>query len=300
MEQQTEPGWDLYRAFLAVLREGSLSAAGRALGLAQPTVGRHVEALEQALGLALFTRSGHGLAPTEAALALRPHAETLAASAAALLRAASGHGSGVHGTVRVTASEIIGAEVLPSILARLHGANPELAIELSLSNRTEDLLRRDADIAVRMVRPVQEALLTRHLGDAEIGLYAHRSYLDRRGAPGGVDELPAHALIGFDAETAFIRRLNVQSVVLHRRMFALRTDSDLAQLAAVRAGFGIGVCQAGLARRDPSLVRLLPEAFSVKLEVWLTMHEDLRASPRCRVAYDTLAAGLSDYLGKPV
>ena len=280
--EQAEPGWDLYRSLLAVLREGSLSGAARALGLAQPTVGRHIEALERALGLALFTRSGQGLAPTDAALALRPQAEALAANAAALLRSASGHGAGTRGAVRVTASEVIGAEVLPPILARLHQANPELAVELALSNRTADLLRRDADIAVRMVRPVQEALVTRHLGGTELGLHAHRSYLDRRGVPRGVDELPAHALIGFDTETAFIRRLNVRDIVLRRDMFALRTDSDLAQLAAIRAGFGIGVCQAGLARRDPALVRLLPEAFSARLEVWLTMHEDLRASARCR------------------
>lgn len=197
-----EPGWDLYRSFLAVLREGSLSGAARALGLTQPTLGRHVEALEQTLGLALFTRSGHGLMPTEAALELRPHAEALAASAAALLRAASGRGAGTRGTVRITASEVVGAEVLPPILARLRREHPELVVELVLSNRTEDLLRRDADIAVRMVRPAQEALVARRLGVVELGLHAHQRYLDRCGAPAVLDDLRAHALIGFDRETA--------------------------------------------------------------------------------------------------
>jgi DNA-binding transcriptional LysR family regulator len=296
MDDRAEPGWDLYRSFLAVLREGSLSGAARALGLAQPTVGRHVEALEQALGLALFTRSGQGLAPTEAALELRPHAEALAASAAALLRAASGQGSsGTRGTVRVTASEVVGAEVLTPILARLRRENPGLVVELALSNRTEDLLRRDADIAVRMVRPAQGALVARRLGVVELGLHAHRLYLDRCGAPVVLDDLRAHALIGFDCESAFTRGLRARGVALHRGMFALRTDSDLAQLAAVRAGFGIGVCQVGLARRDPSLVRVLPDAFSIGLETWLAMHEDLRASRRCRAASDALAAGLADY-----
>lgn len=292
-----EPGWDLYRSFLAVLREGSLSGAARALGLAQPTVGRHVEALERGLGLALFTRSGQGFAPTVAALALRPHAEALEASAAALLRAASGQASGTTGTVRVTASEVVGAEVLPPILARLRRGNPGIVVELALSNRTEDLLRRDADIAVRMVRPAQEALVARRLGTIELGLHASRGYLERcGGAPSGPTDLRGHALIGFDRESAFIRRLRDAGVGLHRGMFALRTDSDLAQLAAIRAGCGIGVCQVGLARRDPDLVRVLPGAFSIELETWLAMHEDLRASRRCRAAFEALAAGLAEYI----
>src|SRR5882757_6159005 len=141
--EKHEPDWALYRTFLAVLREGSLSAAARALGLTQPTVGRQVEALEQALDLALFTRSLHGLAPTEAAAELRSHAEALEAGAAALLRAASGQGGELRGTVRVTASEIIGGEVLPPIVAALQEAHPRLLIELVLSNRVEDLLLRE-------------------------------------------------------------------------------------------------------------------------------------------------------------
>ncbi|HTR17533.1 MAG TPA: LysR family transcriptional regulator [Acetobacteraceae bacterium] len=291
-----EPGWELYRAFLAVLQHGSLSGAARALGLTQPTLGRHVDALEQALGLPLFTRSQHGLAPTEAALELRPYAETLAATAAALLRVASGQGGQVRGTVRITASEVIGAEVLPSILARLRQAQPELVIELVLSNKTEDLLRRDADIAVRMHHPVQEALVARHLGTIELGLHAHPHYLAHCGRPASLDDLRSHTLVGFDQETGMTRRLRARGIPLHRGLFALRADSDLAQLAAIRAGFGIGVCQVALAQREPRLLRVLPGAFSFQLDTWLAMHEDLRASPRCRATFDALAAGLSDYI----
>lgn len=292
---RTDPGWDLYRSFLAVLREGTLSGAARSLGLAQPTIGRHVEALEEALGLPLFTRSGQGLAPTEAALDLRRHAEAIAASAAALLRAASGRGAAAGGTVRITASEVIGAEVLPPIIARLQQAHPAIVVELVLSNRTEDLLRRDADIAVRMVRPAQEALVARRLGAIELGLHATRRYLDRRGVPAGPDDLRGHALIGFDRETAFIRGLRTGGLPLRRESFALRTDSDLAHLAAIRAGCGIGVCQVPLARAA-GLVRLLPDAFAPRLETWLAMHEDLRSSRPCRVAFDALSEGLSDYI----
>jgi DNA-binding transcriptional LysR family regulator len=304
-DSDSEPGWELYRSFLAVLQEGSLSAAARSLGLAQPTLGRHVEALEAALGLALFTRSQLGYAPTEAALALQPAAEALAAAAAALRRVASGQGGAdgrsdgqnVRGTVRISASEVVGVEVLPPILAALREQHPALVIELSLSNRLEDLLRREADIAVRMQRPQQEVLVARRIGAIVVGLHARDDYLVRHGMPRTLNDLAGHALIGFDRETAFIRSLRRELGGLKRDSFALRADSDLAQLAAIRAGFGIGFCQVGLARRDPRLKRVLARRFSVSLDTWLAMHQDLRDSPRCRVAFDALAAGLQGYVG---
>jgi len=288
------PDWSLYRSFLSVLRTGSLSAAARDDGLTQPTVGRHIDTLEQALGVALFTRSQQGLTPTEAALELQPYAESLEATAAALVRAAVGR-AGTQGTVRITASEVVGAEVLPPILTQLRADHPEITLELVLSNRTEDLLQREADIAVRMVRPTQQALSARRVGDIELGLHARREYLDRHGTPTSVAELREHALIGFDHENAFIRSVRAQGLAVERSMFALRSDSDLAQLACLRAGFGIGVCQVGLARRGPELVRVLAKSFLFKLEVWIVMHSDLRSSRRCRVVSDALARGLSAY-----
>ena len=291
-----EPNWDHYRSFLAVLDAGSLSAAARELGLAQPTLGRHIDALESALGYALFVRSQLGYLPTEQALLLKPYAQTLSATASALLRAASSGGDQARGTVRITASEAVGCEVLPPILARLHQQHPELQIELAVSNRPQDLLRREADIAVRMLAPAQEALVARRIGAIELGMFAHRSYLERRGVPSALADLPTHALIGFDHENAFIRRLKHHLGDLTRSMFALRSDSDLAQLAAIRAGFGIGICQAGIARRDPQLVRVLPELFSIELDTWLAMHEDLRNSKRCTVVFAALADGLTSYM----
>jgi DNA-binding transcriptional LysR family regulator len=291
-----EPDWSLYRTFLAVLDEGSLSGAARELGLAQPTVGRHVEQLEQALDVALFTRSQHGLAPTEAAQQLRPYAESLASTAAALMRVASGQHGPMQGSVRVTASEVIGAEILPPILARLREDHPELSIELALNNRVENLLNREADIAVRMVRPEQEALIAKRLGDIPLGLFGHRSYIERRGAPTSLADAAQHSLVGFDRDETFLRAFREKIGEVDRRMFALRTDNQLAQFAAIRAGFGLGVCQVGLARRDPNLVRLLPAALEVRLETWLAMHEDLRHTPRCRVVFDALAEGLARYI----
>ncbi|MES3023981.1 MAG: LysR family transcriptional regulator [Pseudomonadota bacterium] len=288
-----EPEWNLYRAFLAVLQAGSLSAAARELGMAQPTVGRHIDALEQAVGCALFVRSQHGFLPTDQALQLRPYAESLAATASAFLRAATSHGDGARGTVRVTAGEMVGCELLPPILARLRHDYPELKIELALSNRMQDLLRREADIAVRLQRPEQEGLVARRVGAIELGLHAHADYLARRGTPASLAQLREHSLIGFDHETAFIRTLKHQLGDLKRDDFALRADSELAQLAAMRAGCGIGICEAGLAAREPKLVRLLPDLFSVKLDAWVAMHDDLRESKRCSVVFAAIADGLA-------
>jgi len=291
-----DPSWDLYRTFLAVLTENSLSGAARMLGLTQPTVARHIDALEAAVGYDLFVRSQRGLAPTEAALELRPYAEMLATTSAALLRAASGHGKAVKGTVRISASEVIGVEVLPPILAVLRARYPELIIELVLSNSLDDLLRREADVAVRMVEPVQDALVARHVGAITLGLHAHERYLDRRGVPSTLAHLHEHDLIGFDRETPAIRSMLKRVRGLDPATFALRADSDLAQLAAIRAGFGIGVCQVPLAARDPGLVRVLADVFALDLGTWIVIHEDQKTSPRCRAVFDALVNGLGDYL----
>src|SRR4051812_30269985 len=268
-----DPDWSLYRAFLAVMTEGSLSAAARALGLTQPTLGRQVAELERALGVALFTRSPQGLKPTDAALDLQPHAQAMAGAASALVRAASGTGDTARGVVRVTASEIIGAEVLPPILADFLPNHPGVAAELSLDNQQQDLLRGAADIAVRMVRPTQDALVARRLADTHLGLYAHRRYIETEGAPTSLEQLRDHAVVGFDKGTPFLRGL-VQRVPLPPQGFAFRADSDLAQLAAVRAGFGLGFIQHGVARRDPDLVPVCPGQIGFDLPVWLVMHED--------------------------
>lgn len=194
-------------------------------------------------------------------------------------------------------AEVIGVEVLPPILTALREQHPALKIELGLTSRVEDLLKREADIAVRMVRPSQDVLWVRRVGTIELGLHAREDYLARHGTPRSVDELTNdHAIIGFDRETAFLRGLRKELGPLRRERFALRADSDLAQLAAIRAGYGIGVCQVGLARRDPRLVRVLPRAFSMPLDTWVAMHMDLRDNPRCRVAFEAVAEGLARYI----
>ena len=291
------PNWDLYRSFLAVMMHGSLSSAARALGLAQPTVGRHIETLQAALSnQPLFTRSPTGLRPTETALALRPHAEAMAVAAEALIRTASGEADAVRGVVRVTASQVVGAEVLPPMLTGFHEAYPEVVIEMALSDRQEDLLRREADIAVRMARPTQDAIVARRIGAVPVMLFAHRHYIERHGMPTSLASL-GHAGIGFDRDLNIPRLMAAMPTPLGRDNFSFRSDSDLAQLAALRAGFGVGACHTGLARRDPDLIPVLQDAFRLDLEVWVAMHEDLRASARMRAMFDWLVAELTKYVG---
>ena len=290
-------GWDLYRSFLGVLQEGSLSAAARSLGITQPTVGRHIAALERELKLTLFVRSQTGLVPTEAARSLQSYAEQMANTASTLARVAASHGEGIGGVVRVTASEIVGVEVLPEIFARLRDDHPGLQLELALSNLPQDLLHREADIAVRMFRPRQAQLIAVNMGEVEVGLYATRGYLDRKGVPGALSDLSGHSLVGFDAPSDFVRQtLKLLPREFQRENYVLRSDSDLAQLAMIRAGCGIGACQRPLAARSPALVPVLADVFLFKMDVWVTMHQDLRNSRPHRAAFDGLRAGLQDYL----
>jgi DNA-binding transcriptional LysR family regulator len=291
-----EPGWELYRSFLAALRAGSLSGAARSLKLTQPTIGRHIDALEAALETVLFTRSQHGLQPTDAAVELAPYAESMASSAGALMRAASGNSQEIRGAVRLSASEVVGVEVLPPMLVSLHEQHPLLALELVVSNQVRDLLRRDVDLAVRNVRPTQTGLTAKKIGDVTLGLHAHRRYLNSHGTPRTIDDLKNHALIGYDQETPAVRSLQAKGMGFSRDMFALRTDNDLAHLAAMRAGYGIGVCQVPIGQREVNLIRLLPRHFAFNLEVWLVMHENLRTSPRIRAVFDHLGSALSTYI----
>lgn len=286
------PTWDYYRSLLAVVREGSLSGAARRLGLSQPTLGRHIDALESALGSALFSRNRNGLMPTETALTLVPHAEAMEAAAAALVREASGTSHVPQGVVRITASEAVGNEIVPRLMAPFYESYPGITLELVTSDQLNNLLIREADIAIRMVRPTQEALIARKIGRAPIGLFAHRDYLKRRGNPQSLEELTHHTLIGFDRDDTAFQSVKDSGIPLDRDLFSFRTDSSSAQWAAVRAGIGIGGMQTLIARESPGLRQVLPKIFHFELDMWLVMHESLRSVHRVRLVFDHLAERL--------
>ena len=286
--------WERHRTFLAVLREGSLSGAARRLGLAQPTVRNRVADLESELGAALFTRAPDGLVPTDAALNLRQHAEAMEMAAAAFARGAT-QGTEVAGLVRVSASDVIAVEVLPPILADLRRRHPALVVALSPSNRAEDLLRREADVAVRMVQPHQGALVAKRIGTIDLGLYVRADLLAGRDPPTTFGEVAAIGLIGVESDNDVVRAMRAAGIPLRPEDFAFRSDSDLAHMAAIRAGVGIGLCQTPLARRNAALTRVMPEV-GFPLPTWVVMHEDLRASAPVRAVFDALVAGLRAYL----
>jgi DNA-binding transcriptional LysR family regulator len=287
--------WDLIASARAVLETGSLSAAARGLGVTQPTIRRHIDELEKALGATLFSRSPTGLIPTSTAHAIAPYAEDIHALIAALVRSASAERESIGGTIRLSCSEIMASEVLPVLLAPFLVAHPGVEIELVASNRTENLLRREADVAVRMVRPVQEGLVARKVATIPLGLFAAASYIEWRGAPTDLASLIAdHEMVGEDQGTTITDAIAQLTPEASAIRFRYRSDSDVAQLAAIRAGIGIGVCQHPLARADARLRQVLPE-ITTMLDVWVVTHQDLREQRRIRALLDHLGTALAQF-----
>jgi len=284
--------WSLIRSFLAALEHGSLMGAARSLGVHQPTVGRHMAELEAQLGVTLFERTGRGLLPTADALRLAEPARAMAASADQLARRASGAQGLVKGTVRLSASQPVACVLLPSVLVRMRRTWPDIEIELVVSNELSNLLQREADIAVRMVRPDQGSLLCRRIGQVAIGAYAHRDYLQRRGTPRAPIDLLQHELIGNDRQTDIVRGFAGLGHAVEREQFVLRTDDLMAYEALVGSGAGIGFLARYVARRNPDLLPVLPTLPIAPLPMWLVVHREIRSSPRIRAVWDFLAREL--------
>lgn len=287
------PDWALWHSFLAVADHGSLSAAARAIGQSQPTLGRHIKTLEEHLGLTLFRRVARGLEPSEAAVPLLDAARAMAESAARLTRIAEGRQEALRGTVRITASRIVSHHMLPPILAALRRAEPEIQLELVPSDTAENLLFHEADIALRMFRPEQLDIIARHVADLPIGLYAARSYLDLNGRPQSVEELMQHAFVGYDRDERILRLMRDMGFPVTRDFFALRCDDQTAHWELVRAGCGISGAQRQIGDADPLLERIMPDLDLPSLPLWLAAPQALRSNPRIRRVWDFLAAALS-------
>jgi DNA-binding transcriptional LysR family regulator len=290
--------WDLWQSFLAVAETGSLSAAARRLRLTQPTLSRHVDQLEALLGQPLFLRGPQGLVPTPGAAAMVTEARGMAAAEASLRRRAAGVATEETGVVRLSASEVVGAEVLPPMLAGFRAANPGIEIELALTNRAEDVRRRAADLALRMFRPAGDALKARRLGAAHLGLYATRAYLEEAGSvPKEALDLAGLCLIGPD-DLSRLGGVRLGERELRRGDFGLRADSDLAQLQLIRAGAGIGIMQERVAACEPDLVRVVP-GFRPALEVWLVLSAEIAATVPVRRLADHLAREVRAFYAAP-
>jgi DNA-binding transcriptional LysR family regulator len=282
------PDWTLLRSFLAVAEAGSLSGAARALGLSQPTLGRHIAEIEAGLKLTLFTRAAKGLTLSVAGTALLPHARAMKEAAQALSLAAAGRDVEMSGTVRITASQIMATYILPAMLADLRMREPQIEIELVPSDTTENLLFREADIAVRMYRPTQLDLITRHLVDLPLGLYGAKTYLDRVGRPTTPDAVLALDIIGFDRSDVMLRMLSGLGITRTRGDFPVRCDDQVVYWNLVRAGCGIGGMQCLVGDADALVERVAPFVVLPALPVWLTAPEALRQTPRIRRVFDYL------------
>ena len=289
--------WALVKSFLAVLDAGSLMGAARRLKAQQPTLSRHVAELEAQLGVPLFERTGRGVVPTAAALAIADAARQMDDGAASLGRALAKTRDATGGKVRITTSMVAACWLLPPILAALQRAEPGIAVELVASNQLTNLLRREADIAVRMVRPAQASLVAKKIGDVPICAAAHRSYLEAAGTPRRPEDLLRHRLIGYDRDDTIERGFAAMGTTIPRERFVLRTDDQVAYGRLVAAGAGIGFVARYNIAHWPGVEPLLPTLAIPPLPCWLAVHREIRGNRVVRRVYDFLAEALPGALG---
>jgi DNA-binding transcriptional LysR family regulator len=284
--------WALVQSFLAVLDAGSLSGAAKKLGAQQPTLSRQIASLEAQLGAPLFERTGRGVAPTALALAIADDAHAMQRGAEQLQQRLAHQRIRTSGTVRITTSQVAASYLMPPVLAALQAAEPGIAVELVASNQLTNLLRREADIAVRMVRPAQASLVAKKIADIPLTACAHQSYLARAGALRRPDELLRHRLVGYDRDDALLRGFAAMGFPIGREQFVLRTDDQLAYGHCVAAGAGIGFLAAYSLRWLPGVVPVLPMLKIPPLPCWLAVHREIRGSALVRHAFDFLAEAI--------
>ena len=284
--------WSLVQAFLAVAETGSLSAAGRLLGTSQPTLGRQIKTIEAQLGAELFYRQPRGFSLTKTGAELVAPARAMQDAVRQIALTAAGQQARLEGTVRITASVAFSVMHLPPIIAGIRRSEPQIAIELVASDDSRNLLYREADIAVRMYRPTQLDLVTQHIGDIPLGIFAAHSYIAERGLPRSVDDLLRHDFVGYDTNTEIIAGFNAAGVPIDRDFFKTRCDDNIAYWELVRAGCGIGFAQAEIGRSDPEVTQIDLALPLPTLPVWLTAHEAMRQTPRIRRVWQLLQEGL--------
>lgn len=284
--------WNHVRAFLVTADEGSFSAAARALGIAQPTVGRQVAALEAELGVTLFERVGRGLALTPTGLELIEHVRVMCDAAFRVSRVAAGQALSLDGPICITASEIVAAYLLPPLITTLRTRHPGLEVEIVASNAALDLRRREADIAIRGFRPTEPDLIARKLRDREAYLYAAPRYLRTLGTKPTRDDLSRATFIGFDRSDTYRKGLVALGLSLTEKNFPLLSQSQHVQWALVREGAGIGIMVSEVGDADPSVRRVLKDLPPLPLPMWLVTHQDVRTSRRVRLVAEFLAREL--------
>jgi DNA-binding transcriptional LysR family regulator len=286
--------WALLRSFLAVLDAGSLLGAAKKLDAQQPTLSRHVSELEHQLGVALFERTGRGVTPTAAALAIAEAARQMESGASAVTNALSLSALATQGTVRISASQVAANYLLPPLVASLQRDEPGIQIELVASNQISNLLRREADIALRMVKPTQTSLIARKLGNVEICAAAHDDYLARYGTPKSPRDLLRHRLIGYDRDETIVRGFAKLGLNIGRDNFSVRTDDQTSYGRLVANAAGIGFVARYNLIHLPGVKQVLPELRIPPLPCWLVVHREIRGNAIVRRVFDHLAEGIRE------
>jgi len=286
--------WNQAKAFLATVEEGSLSGAARALGLAQSTLSRQVEALEQELGVVLFERLGKTFALTPSGLGLLDHVRTMGDAANNVSLSAAGQSQSIEGSICIAASEVYSALILPPILVKLKEQQPGIHVEIVASNAASDLQRREADIAVRNFAPTQADLIAKKIKDVSLRLYATPAYLERIGSPRLPYDLRGADFINISHTGGFLKGLNALGLSLTESNFPFLTGNILVMWELVKIGLGIGMIDEAIGDAEPEVVRVLPDLQPIVLPVWLVVHRELNTSRRVRVVFDLLAEELAE------
>jgi DNA-binding transcriptional LysR family regulator len=285
--------WNCARAFLVTAEAGSLSAAARALGMTQPTLGRQVSALEQELEVALFERVGRGLTLTASGLELLEHVRPMGEAARHLSLVASGQSQEIEGLITITASEVISAFLLPSVLTQLRREHPGIEVKVVATNAVRDLRRREADIAIRSARPSDPSLIATRLRDTPARLYATPGYLKTVGNPSSKADLSRAHFIGFSDDDRFLKGLNALGFELTTENFPLHTENHMVLWELVKNGLGIGAIIEEVGDAEPLVQRVLPSLAPIPVPAWLVTHREVHTSRRVRVVFDVLV----DHLG---
>lgn len=285
--------WNQLKAFLETAETGSLSAAARKLGLTQPTLSRQVAAIEQVMGVTLFERVGKSMALTPTGLDLLEHARAMGAAAEALGLAATGSSQAVRGVVSVSATDVVASVMLPPLVKKLHDQEPGITIDVIPSNALSDLLRREADIAIRHVKPEQPDLIARLVREASAHFYASESWVNAHGHPRSAEDAARLSFVGSDRSGQYLGYLRMHGLPLSEANFSCYADHSVAHWALVRQGMGIGVMMEEIANATPGMVRVLDDLPPVRFPIWLVTHRELRTSKRIRMVFDALAQGLA-------
>ncbi|AZV78440.1 LysR family transcriptional regulator [Parasedimentitalea marina] len=289
--------WTYIRSFLAVAEEGSLTAAARATGQSQPTLGRHIKAAEASLGTELFVRASNGLKLTKTGLTLLEPARDMAKASARLTTLAAGSDTQLSGTVRITASVVVSHYLLPEIIAEIRLAEPDIEIELVPSDTTESLMYRDADIAIRMYRPTQLDIVTRKIAEQPLAIYASHELLGRLGQPQNFEDLAAMPFVGFDRSDMIIRSMREIGLMVDRHFFGVRCDDQATYWELVRAGCGAGAMQTVIGDAEPLVQKLAYQPELPCLPIWLAAQENLYRTPKVKCVWNYLTNRLIRKLG---